>query len=168
MSVVVLDLKTIFTTENSKLAVQTEFDLSSEEFGGVCPLSKPVVVTGGVENRAGVVYLNLVCQVWYQANCDRCGTFCGKSYNVPIERVLVTEQESEENDLLLLVPSMQLDLFELCYGEIVLSVPTKYLCKEDCKGICQTCGANLNTEPCGCSNQTVDPRLAALQALLED
>ncbi len=164
----VLDLKTIFTTENSKLAVQTEFDFTKEEFGGVCPFSKPVVVTGGVENRAGVVYLNIVCQVWYEADCDRCGTFCGKTYSVPVERVLVTEQESEDSEELLLVPNMQLDLLELCYGEIVLSIPTKYLCKEDCKGICQTCGANLNTAPCSCPTQEIDPRLSALRALLDD
>ena len=42
------------------------------------------------------------------------------------------------------------------------------LCREDCKGLCPKCGANLNRGECGCSRREIDPRLAVLQRILED
>ena len=45
---------------------------------------------------------------------------------------------------------------------------TKVLCREDCLGLCQECGANLNDGDCGCAPDEIDPRLAALQQLLNN
>ena len=42
----------------------------------------------------------------------------------------------------------------------------KHLCSEDCKGLCPTCGKDLNEGPCGCGKE-VDPRLAVLAKLLD-
>ena len=47
-----------------------------------------------------------------------------------------------------------------------LDMETKFLCREDCKGLCPTCGKNLNLGPCGCRKQT-DPRFAVLEQLLD-
>jgi len=49
----------------------------------------------------------------------------------------------------------------------MLSVPMKPLCREECKGICSSCGTDLNAGPCECKKQEVDPRLAPLQKLKE-
>jgi len=48
---------------------------------------------------------------------------------------------------------------------VILSVPMKPLCKEDCKGLCPVCGANLNYEDCGHTQEKVDPRLLKLKEL---
>ena len=63
---------------------------------------------------------------------------------------------------------MKLDLDELVYSEVVVSVPMKHLCKEDCKGICEKCGKNLNEGECGGPKREIDPRLSALADLLKD
>ena len=60
-----------------------------------------------------------------------------------------------------------LDLEELVIADVILSMPAKLLCREDCKGLCPTCGINLNKESCGCDKKKVDPRLEALRALLD-
>jgi uncharacterized protein len=48
----------------------------------------------------------------------------------------------------------------------ILNMPSKTLCREDCRGLCSGCGVNLNYEKCRCKKE-VDPRLAALAKLLE-
>ena len=61
-----------------------------------------------------------------------------------------------------------IDLGPLVRELSLLSLPTKVLCREDCLGLCQECGANLNDGDCGCDAEAIDPRLAALQQLLQE
>ncbi len=51
--------------------------------------------------------------------------------------------------------------------QILVSMPIRPLCRPDCKGLCSQCGQNLNLGPCECAENDIDPRLAALKALLE-
>jgi uncharacterized protein len=60
-----------------------------------------------------------------------------------------------------------LDLREAVRQQLVLAEPMKPLCREDCAGLCPTCGADLNAGPCRCPAPDVDPRWAALSQLLE-
>lgn len=48
-----------------------------------------------------------------------------------------------------------------------LEVPMQPFCKEDCKGLCVDCGQNLNEADCGCVDDDIDPRMAALKSLLD-
>jgi len=47
--------------------------------------------------------------------------------------------------------------------QILLAVPLKAICRQDCKGLCAQCGANLNVGPCSCSGPMEDPRWVALK-----
>jgi uncharacterized protein len=60
-----------------------------------------------------------------------------------------------------------LDLGEMVREQLFLALPMKRLCREDCRGRCSTCGADLNTRPCACPapEAPVDPRLAGLRKL---
>jgi uncharacterized protein len=49
--------------------------------------------------------------------------------------------------------------------QVLLSVPLKSLCREECKGLCAHCGRNLNEGECSCSEQMEDPRWAALKEI---
>jgi len=49
--------------------------------------------------------------------------------------------------------------------QVLLSLPARTLCREDCKGLCPRCGHNLNTDPCDCDPAPADPRWAALSDL---
>jgi uncharacterized protein len=61
-----------------------------------------------------------------------------------------------------------LDFAEMLREQFYLALPMRPLCREDCKGLCPHCGTNLNTAPCACDVRWQDPRLAALQSLLEN
>lgn len=61
-----------------------------------------------------------------------------------------------------------LDVDELVCEEIIPLLPTKVLCKEDCKGLCPVCGTNLNKESCDCDQTVPDPRMAAIQDIFKN
>ena len=163
-----LDLKPLFAGSRDFLSVEFEMDLSEFEFLGVKPLPSPVAISGKIVSRAGIVESDLNCKVEYVGACDRCLKETVKSYEVNIGRVIVVSLENEENDDIAVVPDMQLDLEDFCYPDIVMSLPTKLLCKDSCKGLCSVCGKNLNDGDCGCQTREIDPRLAALAELLND
>jgi uncharacterized protein len=62
----------------------------------------------------------------------------------------------------------EVDLTPLVYEQVLLALPTQPLCAEECGGLCPTCGANRNTDPCSCTVDDGDPRLAVLRSLKID
>ncbi len=59
----------------------------------------------------------------------------------------------------------QIDLSPLIREQFLLSLPTRPLCREDCRGLCPKCGINLNHAQCSCSEERGHPGLAALRNL---
>ena len=59
-----------------------------------------------------------------------------------------------------------IDLTEAIRQYMLLAIPLKPICRDDCVGLCQSCGQNLNQGPCDCPLQAVDPRWSALEKLL--
>lgn len=57
------------------------------------------------------------------------------------------------------------DVDELVREQLLLALPSRFRCGEDCKGLCPHCGADLNKESCACDHEEVDPRWNALAAL---
>jgi uncharacterized protein len=57
-----------------------------------------------------------------------------------------------------------IDVDEIVKEQILLEVPARTLCREDCKGICPECGIDRNTGECDCTPKEIDPRWAALKS----
>ncbi len=58
-----------------------------------------------------------------------------------------------------------IDLAPALREQILLAVPPPPVCDEACKGLCPTCGKDLNAGGCGCEKTTIDPRWAALKSI---
>jgi len=58
-----------------------------------------------------------------------------------------------------------IDLAPALREQILLAVPPPPVCDEACKGLCPTCGKDLNAGDCGCEKTTIDPRWAALKSI---
>jgi uncharacterized protein len=56
-----------------------------------------------------------------------------------------------------------IDLTPVICEQIILQIPIKVLCSEECKGLCQHCGANLNNSSCNCGANIVDSRMVVLK-----
>ncbi len=82
------------------------------------------------------------------------------------KRTPAEDAELNEEDLdLSFYEGEQVDLSPLVQEQILLSLPTRPLCRESCKGLCPQCGVNLNSETCSCTRTVEDPRLAVLRNL---
>lgn len=163
-----LDLRKLFC-EDGTLPISAEFDLSDIEFSGVFPIKTPVKITGEILSRTGIVSLNAEIVYSYSADCDRCGTPAERQYGFSYRKTLVTSLANGiEDDDVIVLSDMKLDLYEFVRTEVILSIPSKHLCREDCRGICPECGKNLNNGKCSCRTESIDPRLQILQQLLTD
>lgn len=81
---------------------------------------------------------------------------------------VAAERELQAEDLgVLVLTQHRLDTRPLVFEQLQLQVPMRSLCREDCAGLCPTCGADLNSGPCDC-RKPADPRWAALARLKED
>jgi uncharacterized protein len=78
------------------------------------------------------------------------------------------EKKVEDDDLTTAFYSDHvINLGQLLQEQFYLAVPMKPLCRDDCRGLCSICGANLNTTTCACAESWQDPRLAPLRTLLK-
>lgn len=115
-------------------------------------LKGPVAIKGRVFNRAGIVTLEFSLKAPMTLVCDRCLYEFENVFEYDFSHILVTglsnEDESEEY---ILCKDNVLDLDELAISDLLLQLPSKILCKEDCKGLCFVCGQNLNEATCECS-----------------
>ena len=162
------ELKSVFLNEDETKTVEYELDISDIDIDGVFPFTSPVKITATAANRASLVTLTLKCEYAFSRPCDRCGAdTSGVSANL-FEHKLAQELIDDGNDDYIETPDFTLELDEVVISDILLSYPQKYLCSEECKGLCQHCGKNLNTGDCGCNQKVVDPRLEILKQLMDD
>jgi len=66
------------------------------------------------------------------------------------------------------ISGYHLDVDKMLYNEILIGWPTKVLCSEDCKGICNVCGQNLNMGTCNCEDTALDPRMSVVRDLFKN
>jgi uncharacterized protein len=59
-------------------------------------------------------------------------------------------------------------LADVLKEQVLLALPLKVICRSDCRGLCPSCGANLNHEECRCETHATDPSMAPLARLKQD
>ena len=84
--------------------------------------------------------------------------------DVPLDDV----PDEERDEALLIDERHMLDLREVIRQGLWLASPMQTLCKPDCAGLCPDCGGNRNLGECQCEQTPIDPRWAALQAVLRN
>ena len=99
--------------------------------------------------------------------CSRCLELVKVPFSLTLERTLNMKQTDEDRitdlDEQPYLQGYNLDVDRLVRDELLLNLPMKVLCNEDCKGICNRCGANLNYETCDCDRSSPDPRMSVIQ-----
>lgn len=160
-----IDLADLFNGSEDKINIDYCPDLSKIS---VDSLNGCVKAVGCIYSKADVVYLKLSISYTLKGVCDRCAEDTVKDFNIEVDRIIVENLQNEsDDDGYIVVKNRELDIDELINEEIVLSLPVKFLCSDNCKGLCSKCGTNLNVKKCDCKKET-DPRMSALLQLLED
>lgn len=158
----ILDLKTLFNG-GEDVSVDYCFTPNAADLEGV----KSVKVLAKLTGTVSFVKLSADVSFAHTRTCDRCLDLYSEKYHALFDHTLVTSLNHEDNDELILVDDYKIDLDELILSDILLSMPMKNLCNQNCKGLCGKCGKNLNEGDCGCDKKQVDPRLEALLQLID-
>ena len=137
-----------------------------------------VVVSGGTTRKGEQVRLRGEIKTEVELLCDRCAAprlaplaveFDASFIPQEVEAVKAENVELLAEDLILSAyEGDYVDLDELVREQVLLALPSRHLCREDCRGLCQRCGADLNAGDCSCEQGEVDPRWAALAELKKD
>ncbi len=77
-------------------------------------------------------------------------------------------EQAERLDETNYIDGYTLDVDQLVRNEMIIGWPTKILCSEDCKGICNTCGQNLNQGTCNCEDTGLDPRMSVIRDVFKN
>ena len=138
-------------------------------------IAEPVKVEGKL--RKGIAQVDVGGRISggaVEMECQRCLTPTDIPLDFPFSATFVTEEnytDAKETEVrgadldVSVYEDEKIDLEELAREQILLNLPTQALCREDCKGLCPKCGANLNETNCDCADEEIDPRWAELGKL---
>ena len=105
-----------------------------------------------------------------ELSCSRCLDSYWQPLQIDFTEIFSSHPvDNAENDLgeQPLPSDGSIDLTPIIRDYASLDIPIRQVCKDGCKGLCPTCGGNLNLEDCGHKQESIDPRLEGLRALLE-
>ncbi|MDQ6783762.1 MAG: DUF177 domain-containing protein [Actinomycetota bacterium] len=121
-------------------------------------------IDGGVEvsGRVSAPFLG---------RCRRCGQALSGELVAQVREVYrprsTRQRNAEEDEETYELGPDHLDLAPLARDAVLLDLPIAPLCEPECLGLCDRCGADLNTDRCACGHERVDDRWAALDVLRE-
>ncbi len=161
-----LDVSDLIRKNKTYKEVHVELKDSEGFFDGTEKINyfKVPKLNGEVSISDNVIVLDGKLQADLKLTCSR----CLEKFHYPIdmniqEQFVIDDPSNEDNDDLIVINGDVIDITKVIENNIIVQLPIKRLCKEDCKGLCQKCGANLNVSECNCETLDVDPRLAKLK-----
>ena len=122
-------------------------------------------ITGKIANSGGVLVLEAQVDAEVKTACAR----CLKEIVLPVafdfdETLVLSGQETDADaDSVIFFEGKEIDVGEIVINNLLLNISSKYLCRDDCKGICPKCGKNLNEGSCDCDFFEIDPRWEKLK-----
>ena len=168
-----IDMMPILSGETDKINFEFSFSFEDNDESDIIPgvtFPEPFTVKGYVSNKSG--YMNLVSEtdIPYETCCARCLKEIKGHLHLCFEKncAVISTLQNKDTDDYLLIEDAKLDLYVPLYEEILLEFPTRLLCDEECKGLCQKCGKNLNEGECSCNRKDIDPRLAKIQQYINN
>lgn len=164
-----IDLSSFLDEHNEPFHFKGNLDVNGFDLGG-----RDIVIVEPIEYEGEVfrVYDEKVIDVritfTYSEVCHRCLVPTSNKIKTILSGKLVKgkeeiDSEYEGYDEILYYENDLLNPEEYVLSQVILSLPMKSLCKYDCKGLCTTCGTDLNNTICNCIHENIDPRLEKLK-----
>ena len=130
--------------------------------GSAVPPGAEVTVDVMLDSVPGAVVASGTVTAPWSGPCRRCLADTEGTIRARVRELFEDDHDPEQTYPL---RGDLLDLEPLARDTVLLELPLAPLCRDDCAGICPTCGADRNVAPCRCSSTVPDPRWAALDAL---
>ncbi|WP_219836626.1 DUF177 domain-containing protein [Paenibacillus sp. R14(2021)] len=132
--------------------------------------ASPMTVRMTAWGEDGIAHVEGELSIDVVLACSRCLDPTTEHVVIPFHERFkpAAAMDGSEEEEITPVEEDKLDFEPLLEEMLMLALPFVPLCDEDCKGLCHTCGSNLNEQNCGCSKDRIDPRLAALKDLFKE
>ncbi len=160
-----LDLKKLLdgSVPSVEFSVQTEeLDYIEDVVSGFAK------ATGVITNHSGLVLLKGEITPELVVSCARCGKEFNYSEKIALEAKITDKLANKDEDEFVLLTDFALDIDDLVRSTLILEIPSRFLCREDCKGLCSKCGCDLNEGGCNCEQKERDPRWDVLKDYFND
>lgn len=145
--------------------LDVEFNEPLEELNSVIDdveFDNSVFFKGRIENLNGVLKLEGVAKTEYTAKCYRCLKSIRAQISADVSDDFVPEERNNDVDAYTYSGNFVV-IDKAVKDNIILNMPLRLICDENCKGFCAKCGVNLNEKECNCEKDAVDPRLEELK-----
>ena len=163
-----VDISSILKVDDASLNV--EFNGSIENFESTYDdlfFGEPIEFKGTFVNIGGIIKLYGRLITGYSVKCSRFLRAIKKDIVVDIKEDF-TEEDKFDKDEAYTYQGKIIELDKVLKDNIILNLPAKQICTEECKGLCSICGGNLNEKDCKCSEDEVNPRMAVLKNFFND
>lgn len=163
-----LNVTSVLKNSDIVLNFSEEIVINNEELKHeALTFEKQAVIEGNLKNVGGVLVLSGKIVAEYSTFCDRCMAPVSNKLEFDFKESYVKDTNVEDDDTANLLESENIDIDEVAFSNIFSNIPLKHLCSEDCKGICQKCGANLNEVQCDCKDDEWNPQFEILKHLFD-
>lgn len=119
-----------------------------------------------------MIRIETVIDITLLIPCDRCLEDVEYNLNIEVNKEINMNESDKDRiqslDELSYIKENSLDVERFVYNEILVHLPMKVLCNENCKGICNRCGANLNSQTCNCDTTELDPRMSKIRDIFNN
>ena len=165
-----IDLSDIIKDYGGRLIISESFEMQDTHFlGENFTFKAPLQFDGFILNNTKSLELKATVKGEAEVHCARCGKPMTVSVEFPVSEILVREDaEFTEDEDVLVYSGNSIELSEAITNSFLMNVSGKYLCSEDCKGLCPHCGVNLNEETCNCDTDIIDPRWEKLAEIMKN
>jgi uncharacterized protein len=164
-----IDVSSILKEFGGKIEVCGEVEVGELEFyGQVYTFKDPLKVKGVISNNGKTLVLTADVEALMGTQCARCLDDIEVDAGFSMEEHFVRSEDNVvHDDETIVFEGYTIDVDEAVIDDLVMNIDGRYLCSEDCKGLCPQCGKNLNEGECDCNNEYVDPRWAGLADLID-
>ncbi len=162
-----IDLRKIADNPGESVAFSCDLDTGDLDFDQITAYAEKPHAEGQIRNTAGILELKGALKAPMTCRCDRCGEEFSYIKEMDLDAVISEDESELENPDIFPMEDCGVDVDDIVRTLFVLGMETKFLCRPDCKGLCPTCGKNLNEGPCNCKKE-MDPRMAVLEQLLDN
>ncbi|MBO5059489.1 MAG: DUF177 domain-containing protein [Clostridia bacterium] len=165
-----IDLSDIIKDYGGKLELCESFEMQNTTFlGEDFAFEGPCLFEGTIQNNTKSLELEANVTGKLSVRCARCAKPMIVSICFPVSEILVREDaEFTEDEDVVVYSGSSIDLSEVITNSFLMNVSGKYLCSEDCKGLCPHCGVNLNETSCSCEKDIIDPRWEKLAEIMKN
>ena len=160
-----LNLAQVRRSEGEIFSFKLEEEFPPLHIGAdVLTYKEPVHVNLQVSNAGKSLLVQGTIDARLSAICGRCLEEFTYDINIPYddEWVFAMQATEEQKENAFIFERDEVDITERITEQTVIALPMKYLCSDECRGLCPHCGKNLNLQSCGCAEEIIDPRLADL------